>query len=152
MNTSVLNKPDRTTELLGPRARDLKSLLGDLYQPKASVYGSDFLACVALGWAGFAYLYLASAPGFHWSALVAWIVATFAFYRGLMFAHELSHFQRGVLPRFRVGWNLLLGAPLMFPSAFYEGMHLDHHHAKKCGTKADTEYDDLAGQKPRSSS
>jgi fatty acid desaturase len=75
-------------------------------------------------------------------------VASLALYRALLFIHELTHIHRDALPGFRLGWNLLVGIPLMMPSLMYEGVHTLHHARTRYGTAEDPEYLPLALMKP----
>jgi fatty acid desaturase len=53
--------------------------------------------------------------------------------------HEVAHFRKGEMTRFKVVWNLLAGIPMLTPSFFYEP-HLDHHNTRHYGTAKDGEY------------
>ena len=74
--------------------------------------------------------------------------AVFFLYRALLFIHELSHIHRDALPGFRLGWNLLIGIPMMMPSLMYENVHTLHHARTRYGTDEDPEYLSLALMKP----
>jgi fatty acid desaturase len=76
------------------------------------------------------------------------LVSVLALYRALMFIHELTHIHRDALPGFRLGWNLLVGIPLLTPSFMYEGVHTLHHKRTQYGTVEDPEYLPLALMKP----
>ncbi|HEX7741806.1 MAG TPA: fatty acid desaturase, partial [Sphingobium sp.] len=76
------------------------------------------------------------------------VVAMLALYRAASFIHELTHIRKGALPGFRLGWNLLVGIPLMIPSFMYEGVHTQHHARTRYGTVDDPEYLPLALMKP----
>lgn len=123
-------------------ARDLTKGLGEA---KASIYWPDMLISAALGYGGIALAVLTeSLP----VAVLAGFVASLAFYRALMFIHELTHISRAALPGFRTGWNLLVGIPLLTPSFMYEGVHVIHHKRTQYGTIEDPEYLPLALMKP----
>lgn len=123
-------------------ARDLTKGLGEA---RASIYWPDMLASALAGYGGIAVAILADSPAV---ALVAGLVASLALYRALMFIHELTHIHRDALPGFRLGWNLLVGIPLLTPSFMYEGVHTIHHKRTQYGTVEDPEYLPLALMKP----
>jgi fatty acid desaturase len=52
------------------------------------------------------------------------------------------------VPNFRLGWNVLVGVPLLTPSFMYEGVHNLHHAKTRYGTVEDPEYLPLALMKP----
>ena len=52
------------------------------------------------------------------------------------------------MPGFRLGWNVLVGVPMMVPSFMYEGVHNLHHARTRYGTVEDPEYLPLALMKP----
>ncbi len=72
--------------------------------------------------------------------MCAFLIASFALYRSVIFIHELAHLREGVLPGFRLIWNLTCGFPLMVPSFTYRAVHRDHHRASMYGTRSDGEY------------
>jgi len=123
----------KTLKLLGPLVRDL-------HKPNPLIYWSDLGACLALTAFG---LYLStpfpetvlrgSIP-----AIIGIAVAGLALYRASYFNHELSH-QARQLPGFEIGWNLLVGIPLLIPSFLYYD-HLNHHSVRGFGTDSDIEY------------
>ena len=120
-------------------------LTRDISLARPAVYWTDML-----GSAGIGYLALAgaiAAPGPGW-ALACGLVAVLALYRALLFIHELTHIHRDALPGFRLGWNLLVGIPLLTPSFMYEGVHTLHHARTRYGTVDDPEYLPLALMKP----
>lgn len=123
-------------------ARDLTS---DLGEAKARIYWPDMLISAAIGYGGIALAVLSDNLAV---AVVAAVVASLALYRALMFIHELTHIHRDALPGFRLGWNLLVGIPLLTPSYMYEGVHVIHHKRTQYGTIEDPEYLPLALMKP----
>ena len=123
-------------------ARDLTKDLGDA---RAAVYWPDMAGSALLGYLGLAGAILASNAVL---AVLGAVVAALAFYRALMFIHELTHIHRDALPGFRLGWNLLVGIPLLTPSFMYEGVHTLHHKRTQYGTVEDPEYLPLALMKP----
>ena len=63
------------------------------------------------------------------------VVAVLALYRALQL-HPRAHATSSTraLPGFRLGWNLLVGMPLLMPSFMYEGVHNLHHARTRYGT------------------
>lgn len=123
-------------------ARDLTS---DLAQARGAIYWSDMIGSALLGYAALAGAVLSASPVL--GALCA-VIAALALYRALLFIHELTHLHRNALPGFRLGWNLLVGIPLLTPSFMYEGVHTLHHKRTQYGTAEDPEYLPLALMKP----
>jgi len=119
-------------------ARDLTS---DLGTARPAIYWADMIVSTAIGYAGIAIAVLSNSL---WIAIGAGLVAALALYRSLMFIHELTHIHRNALPGFRVGWNVLVGIPLLTPSFMYEGVHTIHHKRTQYGTIEDPEYLPLA--------
>lgn len=143
-------------DIAGPRRREpiaddkamlraARDLTKDLGEAKPGIYWPDMVGSALLGWGGLAGGILATSPVL--GALCA-LVAALAFYRALMFIHELTHIHRDALPGFRLGWNLLVGIPLLTPSFMYEGVHTLHHKRTQYGTVEDPEYLPLALMKP----
>jgi len=125
--------------------RAARALTKDLGEAKASIYWPDMLISTAIGYGGIA---LAIFTNNLTVAILAGVVASLALYRSLMFIHELTHIHNNALPGFRLGWNLLVGIPLMAPSFMYEGVHVIHHKRTQYGTIEDPEYLPLALMKP----
>lgn len=123
-------------------ARDLTRGLGEA---RPGIYWPDMLLSAALGYGGVAGAILASGMA---AKLAFGLVGALAFYRALMFIHELTHIHRDALPGFRLGWNLLVGIPLLVPSFMYENVHTLHHKRTQYGTIEDPEYLPLALMKP----
>ena len=120
-------------------------LTRDLNAPRPAVYWSDFVGSAVLGYVA---LGVAIAADPLWLTLVAGIVAVFALYRGMSFIHELTHVKHASLPGFRLGYNALIGVPMLVPSFMYEGVHNLHHARTRYGTSEDPEYLPLALMKP----
>jgi len=125
--------------------RAARDLTRDLGEARAAIYWPDMAGSALLGYAALAGAMLV--PNVFVAALCA-VVAALAFYRALMFIHELTHIHRDALPGFRLGWNLLIGIPLLTPSFMYEGVHTLHHKRTQYGTVEDPEYLPLALMKP----
>lgn len=122
-----------------------RELTRDLGEAKPGIYWPDMLVSAALGYAGIAGAVLSSSLPL---AALSGLIASLALYRALMFIHELTHIHRDALPGFRLGWNLLVGVPLLTPSFMYEGVHTLHHKRTQYGTIEDPEYLPLALMKP----
>lgn len=117
----------------------------DLVAPKPWIYWSDFLGSSLIGYAALAATVLA--PSLGW-AIPAYVIAVLALYRAGSFIHELTHMKHSSVPGFRLGWNLLMGIPMLVPSFMYEGVHNLHHARTRYGTVEDPEYLPLALMKP----
>ncbi|UYY59526.1 fatty acid desaturase family protein [Sphingomonas sp. S2-65] len=135
-----------------PRAADDKALMRaaaevarDLHKPRPAIFWGDMIGSALLGYGGLAIAATASSTGL---AIAAAIVSMLALYRAAMFIHEISHMKHSSVPGFRLGWNLLVGVPLMVPSFMYEGVHNLHHARTRYGTVDDPEYLPLALMKP----
>ena len=125
--------------------RAAADLTRDLNSPRDAIYWGDLAASATLGYGALAAaMFAASWP----VMLVAGVVAILALYRAGSFIHELTHISRGALPRFKLGWNLMVGIPLLVPSFLYEGVHNLHHAKIRYGTIEDPEYLPLALMKP----
>ena len=125
--------------------RTAARLTRDLNTPDARIYWADFLASVAVGYGAFAAAFFAA--GTAWM-LAAALVSMLALYRAGSFIHEMTHIKDGAVPHFRLGWNALIGVPLLIPSFMYEGVHNLHHAKTRYGTAEDPEYLPLALMKP----
>ncbi|XUU62002.1 fatty acid desaturase family protein [Erythrobacter sp. HA6-11] len=125
--------------------RAARDAVKDLGQAKGAIYWPDMLVSAAVGYGGIAFAVLTSSLPL---AILSGLIAALAFYRALMFIHELTHIHRDALPGFRLGWNLLVGIPLLTPSFMYEGVHTLHHKRTQYGTIEDPEYLPLALMKP----
>jgi len=88
-----------------------------------------------------------TAPGVGWTMAAA-VISVLGLYRAMSFIHEVSHVKHSALPRFRDGWNALVGVPMLIPSFMYEGVHNLHHAKTRYGTADDPEYLPLALMKP----
>lgn len=121
------------------------NLTRDLNVPSARVFWADIVGSAVLGYVSLGIAMLAASP---WLMVAAGIVAVLALYRAGSFIHELSHIKHSQLPGFRLGWNLLVGIPLLIPSFLYEGVHNMHHAKTRYGTVEDPEYLPLALMKP----
>ncbi|WP_408988232.1 fatty acid desaturase family protein [Sphingomonas sp. SUN039] len=134
-----LRLPDDTAML-----RTAAEIARDLQVAKPVVYWADFLGSAVVGYAA---LYGAVVLGGGW-AVMAGILAVLALYRAMSFIHEVTHIKHSALPGFRLGYNLVIGVPLLIPSFMYEGVHNLHHTRVRYGTVDDPEYLPLALMKP----
>ncbi|MHA6318320.1 fatty acid desaturase family protein [Altererythrobacter sp. CAU 1778] len=125
--------------------RAARDLTKDIAEARGAIYWPDLLISAGLGYAGLAGAILLANPV---AAVASGLVAVLALYRALLFIHEISHIHRSALPGFRLGWNLLVGIPMLTPSFMYEGVHTLHHKRTQYGTKDDPEYLPLALMKP----
>jgi fatty acid desaturase len=124
--------------------RTAAELTRDINVARPFVYWGDFLASAVLGYAGLAGAIMLSGV---WAVMAA-LVAILALYRAGSFIHELTHVRHRELPWFRLGWNMVIGVPLLIPSFMYEGVHNLHHARTRYGTVEDPEYLPLALMKP----
>jgi len=116
-------------------------LTRDLNVPKPAIYWTDLIVSVTIGYGALAAAILLPSVGW---AILAGLVAALALYRAESFIHELTHIKHAAVPGFRLGWNLLVGIPLLTPSFMYEGVHNLHHAKTRYGTVDDPEYLPLA--------
>ena len=125
--------------------RAVRDITKDLGTASPAIYWTDTLISAAVGYAAMAGAILTQSTGV---AVLMGLIAALALYRALMFIHELTHIRRDALPGYRMGWNLLVGIPMLTPSFMYEGVHVIHHKRTQYGTIEDPEYLPLALMKP----
>lgn len=125
--------------------RAAAELTRDINTPRPVIYWGDMLASVVLGYGALFAAILLKPVGL---AIVAAIVSVLALYRAGSFIHELTHMKHSSVPGFRIGWNLIVGIPMLVPSFMYEGVHTLHHARTRYGTSEDPEYLPLALMKP----
>jgi len=125
--------------------RAAAELTRDLHAPNPRIYWTDMLLSAGIGYAALAATILAPSALL---AVLAGAVAVLALYRASLFIHELTHVKHALLPNFRLGWNLLVGIPILVPSFTYEGVHNLHRARTRYGTVEDPEYLPLALMKP----
>lgn len=125
---------------------EARDMVKDLMTPDPRIYWADFLISVTLGWAAF-YAAL-KLPLFAPLQIIAYLVATLALYRAVIFTHELTHLKKGTFKFFRMFWNLTCGLPMLVPSFTYHGVHNDHHTRDIYGTPRDGEYIPFVHKKP----
>ena len=134
------------------RAADDKAMLRaaaeltrDLHATRPAIYWADLIASVAIGYGALAVAVTASSTAL---VVAAAVVSMLALYRAISFIHEVSHMKHAGMPGFRLGYNLLVGVPMLLPSFMYEGVHTLHHAKTRYGTVEDPEYLPLALMKP----
>jgi fatty acid desaturase len=125
--------------------RAAAELTRDLSAPRPAIYWADLIVSAVIGYGSFVLAVSTSSTAV---MIPAGIVAVLALYRALSFIHEVSHMKHSALPGFRLGWNALVGVPLLTPSFMYEGVHNLHHAKTRYGTSEDPEYLPLALMKP----
>ena len=120
-------------------------LTRDIAVARGAIYWPDMLVSALIGYGLLAGAILLESPAL---AVLCGLGASLALYRALLFIHELTHIHKQALPGFRLGWNLLVGIPLLTPSLMYENVHTLHHARTRYGTGEDPEYLPLALMKP----
>ena len=125
--------------------RAARDLTKDIAEARAAIYWPDMVGSALAGYAALAGAILVESVPL---AVALGLVSALALYRALLFIHELTHIHRDALPGFRLGWNLLVGIPMLMPSFLYEGVHTLHHKRTQYGTVEDPEYLPLALMKP----
>jgi fatty acid desaturase len=117
--------------------KQAKASIRDLAQPNPAIYWADLLITLTIGY-GCASAFL-DMPGFSWLRAACFVVAVFAIFRASSFVHEIVHLRSGKLHWFHIGWDLVCGIFILFPSFAYVH-HLDHHNCDSYGTEHDGEY------------
>jgi fatty acid desaturase len=125
--------------------RAAADLTRELSTANPTIFWGDFLASILIGYAS---LYLTITASSFGIAIAAAIVSILSLYRAVSFIHEITHLKTTAVPGFRIGWNMLLGIPLLVPSFMYEGTHNQHHARTRYGTADDPEYLPLALMRP----
>lgn len=121
--------------------RTAAELTRDLSAPNPRTYWLDCMGSAVVGYIAMAIAVTASGTAV---VIGAALVAILALYRAGSFIHEISHIKRSALPGFWLGWNMIVGIPLLIPSFMYEGVHNLHHARTRYGTSEDPEYLPLA--------
>jgi fatty acid desaturase len=125
--------------------RTAAEMTRDIAAPRPAVYWGDLIASVVVGYGALAVAVTSAATGV---IVAAGVASMLALYRAISFIHEVSHMKHAALPGFRLGWNMLVGVPMLTPSFMYEGVHNLHHAKTRYGTAEDPEYLPLALMKP----
>jgi fatty acid desaturase len=126
--------------------QEARHIVSDLMQPDPVIYWSDFLLSISIAWS--AYLVAVRAEAASFEQMAGILVAALAFYRAVIFIHELAHLKMGSFRLFRLLWNISCGTPLLLPSFAYDGVHNDHHKPDIYGTVNDGEYLPFARSSP----
>ncbi len=124
--------------------RAAADLTRDIAAHSPAIYWADMLGSALAGYAALAGAVVLGGG----AAWACGVVAVLLLYRALLFIHEISHFRRDEVPGFTLGWNLLVGIPMLTPSLMYEAVHTLHHARTRYGTADDPEYLSLALMKP----
>ena len=124
---------------------DVRRLVDDLFLVRPSLYWLDFTLTMLVAWGSFIHAlnipWHAIWPKFGWLLL-----STFAFFRGMIFTHEMAHVRLSELPGFRLAWNLFCGMFCFIPDYTYIP-HAYHHRPATFSTKEDPEYIPVAYQR-----
>lgn len=118
--------------------RDAHAIVRDLMRPDPRRYWTDFLATIAIAYAGLA-TYLGAVSASPVVQGLAFVICGLAMYRAMIFTHEITHHRGAAFAVFSWGWNLLCGIPFLMP-AFMYGNHHGHHSSEAYGTWSDPEY------------
>jgi fatty acid desaturase len=116
-------------------------MVRDLQRPNPVIFWTDFLLTITVAYAAFA-VYQA-ATDYTIVQVGSFLLSVLAFYRAVVFVHEISHRQPDTFGAFTFLWNLLCGIPALMPSFLY-GDHKSHHSHQSYGTYSDAEYVFLA--------
>jgi fatty acid desaturase len=146
-SAAVLTTPTRPRNEETFPIDEARQIVDDLLAPRPALYWADFGFHIALGWSAF--ILSVRLPAFSPWQLLAYVVASLALYRSVLFIHELAHRKPGSFQNFRLVWNLSCGFPLMVPAFLYARVHNDHHAMRIYGTDADGEYAPFGVQSPR---
>ncbi|KHO17964.1 fatty acid desaturase family protein [Mycolicibacterium setense] len=138
MTTDIRQKAagSGSKDALGISMAEARSLIADLTARRRWIYWADLIACVVIGYAAFLLC-----PADHLLSPIAIScmgLAALAFYRAVLFVHEIVHAPEE-LRRFSVVWHVVCGIPLLVPQFTYE-FHQEHHGSRTYGTAEDGEY------------
>jgi fatty acid desaturase len=131
----ALSRSESALVTSDPLVRSAFELTRHLAVPRPLYYWLDCFGSELIGWVA---LFLAGTLAVPWN-LVFFGLAVVAFYRAIIFIHELVHLKGQGMGLFMVGWNAFLGVPLLTPSFLYD-THLQHHARNLYGTIDDGEY------------
>lgn len=121
--------------------RSLLEQLKPFFNIKPVIFYLDLSITGFVAWLSFFSLQIESIP-LPAKILLA-VISYSAFYRGLMFIHEVVHFNKKV-KGYRLLYNLFLGFPCRIPF-FVHDPHRYHHLPNTFGTSQDPEYAYLKG-------
>lgn len=123
-------------DVLGISMAEARSLIADLTARRQWIYWIDLTACVVIGYTAF--LLCPADRLFSPIAIGCMVIAALAFYRAVLFVHEIVHAPKE-LRWFSVVWHMVCGIPLLVPQFTYE-FHQEHHGSRTYGTAEDGEY------------
>lgn len=131
---------------------EARGIVKDLFQPNPVYIWADFLLAMFIGTFCFTALHRGylfdyvqwktgiQHPLFRWGMMVpCYCVAVLAYYRAVLFTHEIVHLRHDRFRAFRIAWNLMCGIPFLTPTFLYE-THLFHHRRRSYATEDDGEY------------
>jgi fatty acid desaturase len=124
----------------------VRALVEDLFHIRTGVYWINFLLTMIVAWTGFLFCLWSLKHGVS-LFIVGLMVSAMAFYRGLVFVHEITHVRDAELFGFTVFWNAVCGMFLFIPDYTYL-CHASHHRVNSFSTKTDPEYLPLSYQRP----
>jgi fatty acid desaturase len=137
-------KPDFPGEKAYDRFAKVRSLIERHFRVKPWIYWLDFGVTMMVAWGALI-----------WAAPLAWgflkgfslLLSALAFFRGVIFVHEIVHIRRTDLPGFAPVWNAACGFLFFLPDYTYI-VHSAHHRPATFSTADDPEYIPLAYQRP----
>ncbi|MGV0804552.1 fatty acid desaturase family protein [Mycolicibacterium setense] len=138
MTTDIRQKAagSGSKDALGISMAEARSLIADLTARRRWIYWVDLIACVVIGYAAF--LLCPAGRLLSPIAIGCMVIAALAFYRAVLFVHEIVH-APDELRWFSVVWHVVCGIPLLVPQFTYE-FHQEHHGSRTYGTAEDGEY------------
>jgi fatty acid desaturase len=120
-----------------------RPIVREMLTPRLGIYWTDFLVTIATAYLGLSVFLGAEDYGL--VPATAFVVSALAFFRAVVFIHEIAHRREKSFDGFKLVWNLLCGIPVLMPSFLY-GDHKSHHASRSYGTDDDAEY--LIGRGP----
>ncbi len=152
-----MNRAHRAEDFSLTQAR---KIVADLFRHRPWIYWTDWLVSLVVGMVAFGAVHRGHLiawiqssigwhhPAFRWALVVMFFgISCVAFYRAVLFIHEIVHFRPGSVPGFTLAWNLFTGIPFLLPSFLYR-THAHHHMRKHYATREDGEYLPLARSHP----
>ncbi len=121
--------------------RSLLEQLKPFFNIKPVIFYLDLSVTGFVAWLSFFSLQIESIPLI--AKLLLVVISYSAFYRGLMFIHEVVHFNKKI-KGYRLLYNLFFGFPCRIPF-FVHDPHRYHHLPNTFGTAQDPEYAYLKG-------
>jgi fatty acid desaturase len=115
---------------------EVRTLIDDLFRVKPVLYWIDLTLTMSIAWGSASAAFLAPTIG----PKIFWIgISSFAFFRGLIFVHEIFHIRKEDLIGFRWVWNAVCGMAFFLPDYTYLP-HSAHHRIATFSTIDDPEY------------